>query len=746
MKTKKIASLLLSVILLLCLCSCKKGTFESVKESTRYGDVEALGSFAEESGAVCENEKYSLYWDKENVNIILRDKRSGACWSTTPIDKTTGLQISDENNIYSPIDIEYIFRSAFKTTVVTGKVGAVTNGRVTSKNIDNGIEVTFLFTEVQIAVPVQFVLKENGLEVSVDLEKIGENSDETGCRVFNISLAPYLSSVENSAENYLVVPSGSGAVMYADERGEGTLRSFAGRVYGEDVTKDKLESAEESQAIRMSAFGAAKQGNNLSCIINEGAELSTIHANAGSADMGYSNIYAEFNVRGSNTSTIDYGGSTGKNQSEYFSAQRISKGKISVLYTPSTGGKSAYSDLANEYRNYLKDKYGLPAKCKDTSLSLEFFGGLETKKHIFGLPYNSLTVLTDYNAVKKIITDITENSAANNLSVKLSGFGNYGIDSGKPAGSFKLASKFGDYSELKKFLSKNSIDAFADFDLLFFSKSGNGYSKNGDAARTANGYPAQHYKYSSATGAIREDVKYSSIIARDSLKGAAEKLASKAEKSGIDGLSLSTLSNTAYSDYTDQKYVNCNNIQSDVSAILSGLKKKSFKVATDNANDYAACVSDKIFNIPLKSAEKQAFDLDIPLYGMVFKGYVPISGESINTSENSEYTFLKTIEVGAALQFSVIDDYSSEYASYLEDDIQYMKYENIKNSVLTSVEKSSDVLNKVNGAHIADYFVLEKTVRKTVFDNGVTIYVNNGNRAVNYDGIQIEPMNFKVVG
>ena len=746
MKTKKIASLLLSAILLLCLCSCQKGTFESVKESTRYGDVDSLGSFEEESGAICENEKYSLYWDKENVNIILKDKSSKAYWSTTPIDKTTGLPASDENNIYSPIDIEYIFRSAFKTAVVTGKVGAVTNGRVTSKRIDNGIEITFLFAEVQISVPVQFVLKENGLEVSVDLEKIGENADATGYRVFNISLAPYLSSVENSAENYLVIPSGSGAIMYADERGEGTLRSFTGRVYGEDVTKEKLESAEESQAIRMSAFGAAKQNNNLSCIINEGAELSTIHANAGSADMGYSNIYAEFNVRGSNTSTIDYGGSTGKKQSDYFSAQRISNGKISVIYTPSSSGKTAYSDLANEYRNYLKNKYGLPAECKDTSLSLEFFGGIETKKHIFGLPYNSLTVLTDYNAVKEIITDITENVTVNTLNVKLSGFGSYGIDSGKLAGGFKLASKFGDYSELKEFLSKKNIDTFADFDLLFFSKSGNGYSKNGDAARTANGYPAQHYKYSPATGAISEDVKYSSIIARDNLNGAAERLASKAEKSGINGLSLSTLSNTAYSDYTGQKYVNCNNIQSDVISILSGLKKKSFKVAADNANDYAACVSDKIFNIPLKSSEKQAFDLDIPLYGMVFKGYVPISGESINTSENSEETFLKTIEVGAALQFSIINYYSSEYASYLENDIQYMKYENIKNSVLTSVQKSSDILNKVNGAHIADYFVLEKAVRKTLFDNGVTVYVNIGDCVVNYDGIQIEPMSFKVVG
>ncbi len=746
MKAKKIISFIMSSLLVLCLCSCKKGSFESVKESTFYGDIDALGDFSEESSIVCENENYSLYWDRENVNIILKDKRSGACWSTTPLDSATGLPVSDEENIYSPLNLEYIFRSAFKTYDVTGKTGAVTNGRVTSKKISNGIEVTFLFAEVQISVPVQFVLKDNGLEASIDLEKIGENADATGYRVFNISLVPYLSSVKNSEDNYLVVPSGSGAVMYSDERGDGIARSFSGKVYGEDATKDKTESILEKQAIRMSAFGAASGKNNLICIINEGAELSTIHANAGDKNIGYSNIYPEFNVRGSNITTIDYGGSTGKSQAEYFSAQRISKGKISVIYTPSSSGKEAYTDIANEYRRYLSEKYGLTEKSDETVLSLDFYGGIETKKHILGLPYNSLTVLTDYKAVKRIISETIENVSLKNLDVRLYGFGNYGINTGKLASGFKLSSDFGDYKTLNEFFKKNNINSFADFDLLYYSLSGGGYSKNSDSARTANGYPAQHNVYSPATGAKREDVKYSSVIARAKLNSVAEKIGNKMNKYGISGVSLSTLTNTAYSDYTDQKYVNCNNIQNDVNSIISDLNKKSIKTASDNANDYAACASDKIFNVPVKSAEEQAFDIDIPLYGMVFKGYIPLSGESINISSNSDYTFLKTLEFGGALQFSVINNYSSEYASYLNDNIQYMKYDNIKDSIAESVKKSAEFLNNVRGAHISDYIILSKSVRKTIFDNGVAVYVNSGETAAEFDNIQILPMSFKVVG
>lgn len=746
MKAKKIVSFLLSSLLVLCLCSCKKGTFESVKESTFYKDIDAKGDFFEESSTVCENDNYSLFWDRENVNIILKDKRNGACWSTTPLDAATGLPVQDEENIFSPLDIEYIFRSAFKTADITGKTGAVDNGRVTSKKIKNGIEITFLFAEVQISIPVQFVLKNNGLEASIDLEKIGENADETGYRVFNISLAPYLSSVKNSKDNYLVVPSGSGAIMYSDERGEGIARSFSGRVYGEDVTKDKLESVTEEQAIRMSVFGAASGENNLTCIINEGAELSTIHANAGSKDIGYSNIYPEFNVRGSNTTTIDYGGSTGKSQAEYFSAQRISKGKISVIYTPSSSGKEAYTDIANEYRKYLTEKYGLPDKSEDTLLSLDFYGGIETKKHIFGLPYNSLTVLTDYKAVKDIVSQTAEKASVKNLDLRLYGFGKYGINTGKLAGGFKLSSDFGDFNELNEYFKENKINSFADFDLLYYSSSGGGYSKNSDAARTANGYPAQHNEYSPATGAKREDVKFSSIIARAKLKSVAEKFGDKMNKHGISGISLSTLTNTAYSDYTDQKYVNCNNIQKDVRAIISDMKKKSLKIASENANDYAACVTDKVFGAPVKSAEEQVFDFDIPLYGMVFKGYVSLSGESINTSKNSDYTFLKTLEFGGAPQFSVINNYSSDYASYLNENIQYMKFDNIKEEIYTSVKISADYLKKVNGAHITDYIILNKSVRKTIFDNGVTVYVNSGENAAEFDSIKLDPMSFKVVG
>lgn len=95
-----------------------------------------------------------------------------------------------------------------------------------------------------------------------------------------------------------------------------------------------------------------------------------------------------------------------------------------------------------------------------------------------------------------------------------------------------------------------------------------------------------------------------------------------------------------------------------------------------DANDYSAVISDKIFDVPLSSAEYNSLDVDIPFYQIVFKGYVPLSSESINTSANSRKSYLQSVSVGSALQFSLINNYSSKLASYLYKDIQAMKAEN----------------------------------------------------------------------
>ena len=163
-----------------------------------------------------------------------------------------------------------------------------------------------------------------------------------------------------------------------------------------------------------------------------------------------------------------------------------------------------------------------------------------------------------------------------------------------------------------------------------------------------------------------------------------------------------------------------------------------------DANDYSAVISDKIFDAPLSSAKYNSLDVDIPFYQIVFKGYVPLSSESINTSANSRKSYLQSVSVGSALQFSLINNYSSKLASYLYKDIQAMKAENNIEMIKSMVNQAEKYLNSVNTAHITGYEIFGN-IRKTEFDNGVVIYVNFGDNSAAINGITVPANGFEVV-
>ncbi len=735
------------IVMLLILCltltcvGCSSGEYGSVKETVIYSEDKILTA---DSALVAQNTKYELHWDNIQKNVLLKDKSSGAVWSTSPVDEN-GEVLADESSLYSPINLEYIMRSGFRTLSVTGKAGAVEKDGVSSELIDNGLRITYLFKDLQISIPLEFVLTDRGLEISADLEKIAQNADVTGFRSFKISLAPYMCSVVNTAENYLFVPSGSGALMYADERGSGAARSFSGKVYGEDITEEKNEEFTYTESVKFPVFGGQNGNNTISCIVNDGEELCSIKANVGDGVTGISNAYAEFQVYGYNGTVMDYGGSTGKKLVNYYSYDRISTGKISVLYTPVTTEKSGIVNIADEYRNYLSDSGLLNERAEENKLSLVLYGGMELKKHLFGIPYNKVTALTSFSDVLSVLKELEATDMQ--LDVKLVGFGVNGINGGKLAGGFTYSSKLGSKKELKElqdYCSDKNIDLYFDYDTVNFSKSGNGFSTNSDNASAANGYPAQRYSFSAVTGAGNEST-VSSLLSRGKLETVIDKVIASAEKMGFSAVSLSTFSNTVYSDYSSLEYACCGNTVKDYTKAIKSIKNENLKLSGSSANSFVAARADKLFDAPTYSGKLSDFDCDVPFYQIVFKGYVPFSTESVNIAENSQKQLLKALEVGGGLQFSLIKNYTSEYASYNNEDLNLMIYKNNATLIKETVEKTEDLYEKLNGARVIDYQIINASVRKTVFDNGAVIYVNYGTEKYISDEITVDGLDFRMV-
>lgn len=94
--------------------------------------------------------------------------------------------------LYSAITIDYIEPVNQQVKQIESYPG-VMNGRILAKAIEGGVQITYCFDKQQIAVPVQYLLRDDSLEIRIMVADIIEGDNE----IYQIKLAPFLASVAN---------------------------------------------------------------------------------------------------------------------------------------------------------------------------------------------------------------------------------------------------------------------------------------------------------------------------------------------------------------------------------------------------------------------------------------------------------------------------------------------------------------------------------------------------------------------
>lgn len=206
-----------------------------------------------------------------------------------------------------------------------------------------------------------------------------------------------------------------------------------------------------------------------------------------------------------------------------------------------------------------------------------------------------------------------------------------------------------------------------------------------------------------------------------------------ADKYGITGLAYDTLGNYCYSDYNDDNnyahyYPIRNKMGEQVSSIINDTKGNSKSVLIDGALSYAAASADIIAGCPTASEQMQIFDLEVPLYQMVFQGTKSNSVAPINLSINQRQQFLKAIETGSGLSFTLMANYNNELRKQYMEGLNASLYIDNKATIESYVSEAKDYLNSVAGSTIKSHTYLADKVTRTVFDNGVSVIVNFGEK------------------
>ena len=782
----KIIALISALCLVLCMlggCSSIKIEIKNYKEITDNRSLDNLSN-----GVVAENEYFKMVWnhtskgsdgeDYPRAVIEFVSKKDGSVWSTTPkdyFDSTDASSIFSNGLINSSVGItvrngeQTFFYDAYEKSIVPGTFSSV-------KSSDkNGITVTYYFDEIGIVVGVDYYLEDDGFKVGIDPKNInsyildkgdewnpevhGANMADEAQKVVSVTPAPFICSTENtpagSKDSYLVLPSGSGTLMYTDRRSDDVGREFGnyqtkaetteGLVYGEDGAIDKYNNPRNDTPITMPFYGIKRGDEAICAIIEQSAEACKITATAGDPQLGismfdaepsngYSYVAATYNVLGYNNV---YNKGTWRLHYDSYVNQNITP--LVIGYYPLSADQANYTGIAKRYQKYLIEKENLKKTQDNSLLNVKFYGSFIKDELFAGIPYDDEVALTTYDEATEILGELKKISGGS-LTATMQGFGEGGIDTNALAGGYTLTGVSGNKTNLKNFIEytkTNGIKTFFNFDTIKFYESGNGYSINKDAALNLNGVtaPSYNFLYSTRDRHKREKGgKVGALISRENLTAATGDAVALADELGITGIGFETLGNICYSDYNiteDEKYYKNpwrNNMANDVKSITADIQKNSKTVLMDGAFSYAAVAADIITNIPTASTRSNAFDLDVPLYQIVFQGYRANSVSAINTATNARTQFLKAIETGSGLSFELINNFYHELRKQNMRGFHAALYSDNAKIIEEYVNEGKTFLTSVAGATIVNHQYLTKDVVKTVFDNGKTVYVNFGTK------------------
>lgn len=717
---KRIISLVLCLVFTLYLTGCSN---KDIKTKANFVYPSSVKN--KNSGIVAENENFALEWNKKTFQVQMVEKSSGKIWSNIPQDTAADASVETGKKknpkLESPILVTYYDKTNYNEYVAISKTAALNRGKVSAEKIDNGISVTYFFKNEEFSVTVDYTLREDNMLVSIDTSKITEGEDVL---VEKVSIAPYFCGIKNESEDtYLFMPSGSGTLVYPSVTAS-VPSVVSESVYGLDYSDMLKKENTLTESVRLPVYGAKVGDKATLAIIEQSAESADITVTKNDSNVGYATVYGSFTVRGYNKIDVPRNFASSMYYMKLY-AEPTEK-VMSIAFYPLSGDDANYNGMANKYREYLTQNADLEkTKVSPTPLEIKFLGGTLLKDHFLGISYKKLNVITSLEQVKETVKQLKDKYE---FTVGLYGYGNSGLDVGKPAGALTVNNKLGGVSGLKdlsEFCKDEKIPLYMNFDLLRFDTSGSGINTMFDSAVKTNGRRALLYYADFVTTEFKdtEDAYY--LITRSNLENLSQKVLNKIQNWGIEGAGLDTLTYIKYSDYSDEKYYFGGNSEKQIKDIIDNYKSKKINVYSVSANAVAAIASDSISDTPINSSMFDIYDCDIPFYQMVFSGTKNLYTPSVNLSVNDNDVLLKAVESGCGITYTI----GSNFDNTLLKSNQKTLYGTDSDYVLKEIEtvmqgEFNIYCENVLGERIVKHSIINNDVRCTEYENGYMVYVN----------------------
>lgn len=551
-----------------------------------------------------------------------------------------------------------------------------------------------------------YKLTDDGLSVECDPNAIKYNKLYKPVR---IEILPFFGSAGAEEQGYMLLPDGCGAVINFNN---GKLNSdeYWRSLFGDDSAILKQETVPARQELTLPIFALSNQNGGFLASIDSGYENAGIGADISGKSNNYNSVFPFFTLFSSDSVNI----SANNSDSNIFivASPEIFSSIIKISYH-FTSGYTSYSDFANLYRNLLLED-GLISQNTGQSasaLNIEFIGTVGVKKKFLGFPYNTLEAATTYeNAVQ-----ILEKLEIANVDIKFTNALNGGIQQ-KSASAVKPSSVLGSKKDLEKLKGISGKVSFA-----FYSTRQKSAPKS-KVARSISEELVRIYEYDLISRLRNKDKSMVQLSTRTLSKNAS-KVIKSAKKFDVDALNIIDIGYELNSDFNLKSPIDTYNARLFIQKYLEKISS-DISVSVERGSIFSFSYASDIWNIPVSSSDYQIFDASVPFYPLVVRGMIPIITEPVNTADNMQTQFLKTVEIGGELQYSWIYSKAENIQDYTEDYYD-RNYKDTFQQAKDYAQKISKLQSIIGDSVIISHEETEKLVCVT-YENGVSVLVNYG--------------------
>lgn len=598
---------------------------------------------------------------------------------------------------------------------------------------DNGEISTEKVNPQTFKVGVVYTLTDEGFKATVNTKDCQFYSDYP---LADINVLPYFDSFSFGEKGYFVLPSGSGALMKADNTEKEVSVNLP--VYGNNISlTQELEAAD--QKCIFPVFGQYKNSRGYLCIIGEGAQQAEIIADRNSISSAAS---VNYSLIDSHSYTM-----SSSNPIELFATDEADD-VFSAEYVLFSDMKeeTAYSDMAVYYRNRLINEGILTPKThgSDPFLLTEFIGAINYDTLALGfLPVNREFVTTTFNESLQITEEVKAYTGNENLKLLFTGWNKKGLNRQK-LGSISFSNKVGGkrgYKETVTALKEQGIESYLDTNFaLTESFVGDGFSKTSQTARGVNNSIVKLSLMDSLTHKYLES-DFTLISPKKFQKLGNAYLDNK--EFSYSGMGVSELTSVLYGDYSQNKLFSREQSVNAVVNILKTAQEKKVSILGDSGNLYALPYINLVNNLSAVSSDNNEFYRDIPFVQMVLHGYVDYVTEQLNDSENIQRDILKLIETGSGLHYALT---ANEYEKLFDTEYSHIynrNYDYLKDEIKEGYSTLKNALGGLYDKTILKHNYITRDVVCITYENGTVIYVNYSNTDYSIDNIKVPAMGYQ---